>query len=150
MSSAVMNRDIAEARQLYIDSNIIIYYIEGSEESQRQADVLFEYAESNNIILMTSEIAIGECLYGAYKRGRKDSVEKFEMLFDDTGLFHFIPVDIEIIMRAAKIGAENKLKIIDALHFASAIDVECDAFVTNDRGIQSSPDLKVVQLSNCR
>ncbi len=141
-----MNRDIAQARKLYIDSNIIIYYVEGTEESQRQADALFEYAETNDILLMTSEMAVGECLYGAYKRDRADSVEKFEAIFDEVGIFHMIPVEVEIMKRAAKIGAQHKLKLIDAQHVASAIDVGCDAFITSDRGISSTPDLKVVQL----
>ncbi len=142
-----MNSDVAEARKLYIDSNVIIYYVEGDEENQRRADALFEYAENNDIPLVTSEITVGECFYGAYKRGRGGSVERFESIFEDVGIFDFIPVEIGIMKHAAKIGAANKLKIIDALHFASAVDVECDVFITNDKGIKSTNVLKVVQLS---
>ena len=95
---------------------------------------------------MTSEITLGECLYGAYKRERADSVARFESLFHEVGIFDFIPAEMEIIKCAARIGAERRLKLTDAIHFVSALEVGCDVFVTNDRGIKSSPDLTVVQL----
>lgn len=141
-----MNRIIGTAKRLYVDSNVIIYYIEGEEESQRLAESLFERADALRVELVTSEIAIGECLYGAYKRGRADSVERFESLFEDVGLFRLVPVEAETMKQAAKLGAAHGLKLIDAIHAASAIEAGCDALVTNDRGIRSTEELRVVQL----
>ena len=141
-----MNSAIATARKIYVDSNVIIYYIEGEEESQRLAERLFDHAEARSIELVTSEIAIGECLYGAYKRGRSDSVEKFESLFEDVGLFRLVPVEAETLKQAAKLGAAHGMKLIDAIHAATAIEAECGVFVTNDRGIKSTEALRVVQL----
>jgi predicted nucleic acid-binding protein len=141
-----MNSALAKARKIYVDSNVVIYFIEGETGHQDKANALFEFAVTENIPLMTSEITFGECLYGAYKRERIESVTQFESLFHEVGLFNFIPAAIEIIKRAAKIGADQRLKLIDAIHFASALDVGCDVFVTNDRGIKSTSDLTVVQL----
>ncbi|WP_051013518.1 type II toxin-antitoxin system VapC family toxin [Pararhodospirillum photometricum] len=138
---------IAAARKIYVDSNVIIYFIEGHEEYQSLAGEFFEYVEEAKIPLVTSEITPGECLYGAYKRGRKDSVESFEILFDDLRLFHFVPVAPSLIKSAAKNGAQQRLKLIDALHFATAESVECDVFITNDKGIKSSDFLRVIHLS---
>ncbi|MBK1839022.1 type II toxin-antitoxin system VapC family toxin [Azospirillum sp. YIM B02556] len=102
-----MNSTVAAARKIYVDSNVIIYFIEGEEESQRLAETLFEYAETRGIELVTSEVAIGECLYGAYKRGRADSVGWFESLFDDVELFRLLPVEAETLKQAAKLGAAH-------------------------------------------
>lgn len=144
-----MNKGIGDARKLYVDSNVIIYYIEGDEQHQKMADAFFEYAEANGIILMTSEISLGECLYGAYKRERADSIEKFKVIFEELEIFHFVPVEMDIIKHAAKIGGwRNRLKIIDALHFASAIEAGCDALITNDHGIHSTTQMAVIQLSS--
>ena len=108
---------------------------------------MFAYAEANGIALMTSEIAIGECLYGAYKRERTESAERFETLFAEIGIFHLVPVAMDIVKRAAWIGATHRIKLVDALHVASAIETGCDAFITNDKAIRSTPDLAIVQLS---
>jgi predicted nucleic acid-binding protein len=143
-----MNKAIGEARKLYVDSNVIIYYIEGDEQHQKMADAFFEYVEANGIILMTSEITVGECLYGAYKRERADSIEKFNAIFEEVGIFHFVPVEMDIIKQAAKSGGwKKRLRMIDALHFASAIEAGCDALVTNDHDIHSTAHMKVIQLS---
>lgn len=143
-----MNKEIASARSIYVDSNVIIYFVEGQEEHQRLADEFFEYVDGADISLVTSEITIGECLYGAYKRGRVDSVGKFESIFEDLDLFRFVPVDPGLIKDAAKIGAKERMKLIDALHVASASEVGCDVLVTNDKGVRSSGSLRVVHLSD--
>lgn len=143
-----MNKEIADARKIYVDSNIIIYYIEGQEDHQRLAGEFFEYVDGAGIPLVTSEITVGECLYGAYKRDRIDSVGKFEEIFDDLELFQFVPIEPELIKDAARIGAADRMKLIDAIHVASASDVGCDVLVTNDKGIRSSGDLRIVQLSD--
>lgn len=147
MSSAVMNKAIASAQRIYIDANIIIYFMEGDDEKQEKAAALFEFAATSDITVITSEIARAECLYGVYKAGKEALVDAYNRLFDDAGLFQFVPVELEICEAAAMTGAQNRLKLIDAIHFASAIEVKCDVFVTNDKGIRSGRRLRVVQLS---
>lgn len=142
-----MNSRLAGAHKLYVDANIIIYFVEGDEAHQKMADALFEYAEANGIALITSEIAVGECLYGARKRERTESVLQFETLFDEVGIFHLVPVEMDIVKRTAQVGARHRFKLVDAIHVASAMETGCDAFITNDKAIRSTPDLTVVQLS---
>ncbi len=141
-----MNSIIAAARKIYVDSNVIIYFIDGDETSQRLAARLFEYAEKRDIELVTSEIAVAECLYGAHKLGRGNSVARFGSLFEDMGLFRLVPVEFDILKEAARFGAAHGMKLIDAIHAATAIEDGCDVLVTNDRGIKSTEALRVVQL----
>ena len=140
-----MNNDLTKARKIYVDSNIVIYFIEGEPDMQDRVIAVFEYAERHGIPLMTSDLTVGECLYGAYKNEWSDSAKEFENLFD-TRIFHLIPLEPDIISSAARLGGTTGLKLIDAIHVASAIDTDCDTFVTNDRGIKSLPNLTVVQL----
>ncbi|HLN24011.1 MAG TPA: type II toxin-antitoxin system VapC family toxin [Patescibacteria group bacterium] len=141
-----MNSAIARARKIYIDANIVIYFLEGDSEHQDKTAALFRHAEEHDIPLLTSEITIAECLYGAYKAGKVELVEQYRTLFHAVGLFQLIPVEGSIAERAAKIGADRRLKLIDALHVTSALGVGCDVFVTNDRGIKSMDGLRVVQM----
>ena len=48
---------------------------------------------------------------------------------------------------AAEIAATASMKLIDALHVATAISSGCKFFLTNDRGIRSSEQLEVIVLS---
>jgi predicted nucleic acid-binding protein len=142
-----MNNDVSSASRIYADSNTLIYLVEGSPEFLPFAEKLFRYAGEQGIALVTSEITIAECLHGAHKQGSEALAEEYREVFRDMDVFNLVPVAREILERAAKIGAEQKLKLIDAVHVSSAIDAGCDVFVTNDRGIKSTPDLRVVQLS---
>lgn len=142
-----MNSDVSSASRIYADSNTLIYLVEGSPEFLPFAEKLFRYAGEQGITLVTSEITIAECLHGAHKQGSEALAEEYREVFRDMDVFDLIPVAREILERAAKIGAEQKLKLIDAIHVTSAIESGCDVFVTNDRGIKSTPDLKIVQLS---
>lgn len=143
-----MNKDIIQARRIYIDANIIIYFIEGWAGAQENIARFFSYVDEHNLRLVTSEITVAECLYGVYRAGRTELVERYKEIFDDIGAFDLVPVELGICEHAAKIGGAGNLKLIDAIHVTSAIEVGCDVFVTNDRGIKAMPTLKVVQLSS--
>lgn len=142
-----MNKDIASARRIYADSNTLIYLVEGSPEFLPVVERFFRYAGDNGIPLVTSEITIAECLHGAHKAGSEALAAEYLEIFQDIDIFSLVPVERDILERAARIGAEQKLKLIDAIHVTSAIETGCDVLVTNDKGIRSTPDLRVVQLT---
>lgn len=142
-----MNSALAAARKVYVDSNVIIYYVEGEEPIQRLAQRFFEHAVEQGVELVTSELAVGECLYGAHKRERLGSIERFGTLFDRARLLHLVPATLGTLKEAARFGPAHGMKLLDAIHAATAIAEGCDVFVTNDRGIRSAEGLLVVQLS---
>jgi len=143
-----MNKHVADAQRIYVDANIIIYFVEGWAGAQENIARLFSHAEEKGMRLITSEITVSECLYGAYKAERSELVERYREIFSEIEAFELVPVEFGICERAAKVGAANGLKLIDAIHVTSALKTACDVFVTNDKGIRSSADLCVVQLAD--
>jgi predicted nucleic acid-binding protein len=146
VSSAGMNSVLAGAKKIYIDANVVIYFVEGNATFQGMAERVFAYVDEKAIPLITSEIALAECLYGAHRLERYELVGKYQWIFYKSNMIHLVPVGIGICETAAKLGAQNRLKLIDALHFATALGMGCDIFVTNDKGIKSINSLRVVQL----
>jgi predicted nucleic acid-binding protein len=49
---------------------------------------------------------------------------------------------------AAQLRARQRMKIIDAVHIATALKAACRYFVTNDKAMHSTGALSVVQLSS--
>jgi predicted nucleic acid-binding protein len=68
-------------------------------------------------------------------------------LFYQAALFMLVPVEGERLEDAARIGASQGLKLIDAIHLLAAIETECDIFITNDGRFRSSHGAQVVQIS---
>jgi len=135
------------ASRAYFDTNSIIYFIETPAEPQAKVAELWYGLIEQNASLVTSEITVAECLYGAFKRQSPLLDSSYHRLFFEEGAFdlHFLGLDTPI--EAARLGADLGLKLIDAVHFQAATAKKCDIFVTNDRRFRSSHGVRVIQIS---
>ena len=58
------------------------------------------------------------------------------------------PVTRDILIESARLrAAHGGVRLPDAIHAATALDAQCQSFVTNDSGLKVLPDLNVVLLS---
>ena len=121
---------------VYVDANILIYYVEGTPQLMEAAESVFDTYLAGGVILVTSEITVGECLRGVSPSDAKLADAYRDLLAGDA-LLHLVPVTRRIIERAAAIGAEFRLKLVDAIHVATAEMLGCTVFLTNDRGIRA-------------
>ena len=140
------SRRLDNTARLYLDSNIVIYYIQGEAGWQRRADSLLADALARGIELIVNEIVVCECLYGAYRLGRPDVEAAYRSLFFESGLLTVVPVDFHLLDTAARLGAAQGLKLLDASHYCSAINFGCECLATNDTKFASSEELRVIQL----
>jgi predicted nucleic acid-binding protein len=134
--------------KVYFDSNILIYLIERTDELQQKIVQTLAMLEQTEATLHISTVGVAECVYGAHKSNSEKLLQQYQNIFYNDGLFNLVPIDSERIIRAAKLGAEKTLKLIDATHFLSAVEMGCDIFLTNDRNFRSSHNVTVVQLDD--
>ena len=137
-----------QTTRLYLDSNIVIYYVQGEDVRQKQIDALLTDALSRGVELVVNEIVVCECLYGAYRLARPEVETAYRSLFFEAGIMTVVPVDFRLFDAAARIGAAKGLKLLDATHYCSAIDAGCTVLLTNDRVFRSSPELTVVGIGD--
>jgi predicted nucleic acid-binding protein len=142
-----MNR-IAQARQLYLDANLIIYFFEREDDLQEKVALIFSQAVLAGTPIVVSEIGVAECLYGAFRLQSEALENKYREFFYDLPLIRVEPVDGEKLIAAAALGASKGLKLVDAVHFAAAVKTGCDVLVTNDRRFRSSHGVTIVQLGD--
>ena len=136
------------AERVYLDSNILIYYVEGENPFQDRIGSLLREAVSRNIPIVINEIGVCECLYGAYRLGQPDLEAPYLELLFDTEIFTIAPVSFDLLIASARLGAGKGLKLLDATHYVSALETGCDHLVTNDRKFRSDSDLNVVQIGS--
>ncbi|TWB17170.1 putative nucleic acid-binding protein [Nitrospirillum amazonense] len=135
------------ARRLYVDANIIIYFFKAGGVLQQKAIEAFSYAQANRIPLITSELTVAECLFGPHKAGNQALVEGYRQLFHELGIFQLVPIKLQTIEAAARLGAHHQIKLMDALHVATAIEAGCDSLLTNDLKIRAGVDVQIIQFS---
>jgi predicted nucleic acid-binding protein len=138
---------IARARRVYVDSNVFIYFLESAPGMQEAARRIFAIAEKTNAPLITSELTLAECLYGAYKLRDEALAHRYRSLFQQRPALVLAGIDMTVLDAAAKIGPQSGLKLMDAIHVATAVEADCDVFATNDARIRDWRELQVVQLA---
>lgn len=142
-----MNRSLKGIASLYLDSNILIYLIEGDVELRERVLTAFREIETHGVALFTSEVTVTECLNGAYRAGLEELAQKYLKLLGSEGFITLLPVDIDVCIEAARLGAAYHLKTVDAIHLASATLAGCQALLSNDGAFQSTDRVQAIQLS---
>jgi len=88
-----MNRSIANASKLYIDSNVLIYLIEGLEPFAGLAARTFEIAGRAGALVVTSELSAAECMIRPFRERNAKLIRSYERLFEDENDIMRLPVE---------------------------------------------------------
>jgi predicted nucleic acid-binding protein len=131
---------------VYIDANCLIYSIEAHPTFGPPLDDFWRNVEAGAITLVSSQLLIMEVLVAPYRARDMELTQAYEEALAQPGLtLH--AVSESILRGAARLRAEiSSLKTPDAIHAATAREIGCTAFLTNDSGFRDIPGLPVVLL----
>jgi predicted nucleic acid-binding protein len=132
---------------VYIDANSVIYSVEKHPVYWPLLQPLWQAAKGQTIEIVSSDLVLMETLIGPLKAGDTALVQAYEQLFHQaqTRLF---PITQPILREAARLRATTRLKTPDALHAATARQIGCALFVTNDAGFRGIAGIPVVILDD--
>ena len=132
---------------VYLDTNIIIYAVEGYETHAAPIKSLLRGLTEGKINAVTSELTLAEALVKPKRDANAKLAQAYQRFLLPTTTLRNVPISREILESAAGIRAISALKLPDAIHWATAINQQCDSFLTNDEGFKSMAGVKVVLLS---
>ena len=121
-----------EGRAFYLDTNIIVYAIEGKNPWSEMLRELFHAVDARAIHTFTSELTIAEVLAKPFELGAIDLVSTYEELLAPDSLIRVIPIDRPILRSAAELCGRTRIKLADAIHVATALQCACEFMLTND------------------
>ncbi len=133
------------AVKIFLDTNIIIYFLEKNEKFFNKVLPYFKKAETGNVQLYTSSLSYMELLIPVFKTGEINLEATYSFLFKK--FFHVVNVDMETAKIGAKIRAQYGIRTPDALQIACAINSECEQFITSDKELKQIKDIEVVLVS---
>ncbi|MGB3294136.1 MAG: PIN domain-containing protein [Phormidesmis sp.] len=139
--------DQLRGSRIYLDANIWIYALENFAKYSRSLQALLEATDAGILTIVTSELSLSEILVKPYRETDVAKQKSYTEFLVDTTNVTALPIERDILISAAKIRANTKLKLPDAIHAASAMASECTTFLTNDKAFQTVPGLHVVLLS---
>ena len=125
--------------RIYLDSCIVIYLVEGTEEVRSILENRLNDPVLGDTEIVVSDLVRLETLVIPRRSGDTDLLDLFESFFLDPSVE--IPEPTRTVFeRATEIRARHLVPTPDALHLAFAIEGNCDEFWTNDRRLEKAAD----------
>jgi uncharacterized protein len=121
-----------DGRTLYLDTNIVVYAIEGKNPWSDLLRELLLAIDARAIHTFTFELTIAEVLAKPLELGAIDLVATYEELLAPESLVRVIPIDRPILRSAAELCGGRRIKLADAIHVATAPQIGCEFMLTND------------------
>ncbi len=142
-----IERLLSGHRRVALDSNVLIYLVEGMASRGEIAGRVISTLLEQGIDVVLATVGLSEILTGPARAG---DVVGFESLADELrgmGL-RLVALDASIAEDAAWLRGRARLDLVDAIHIASARAAGATLFLTNDREIPSVPHLEVAYLDD--
>ena len=133
---------------VYLDANIIIDLIEGFEPYRARLEQLATAIETEQIVIVTSELSLADALVKPMKVQNAKSTSEYVFLLSGSSVMRMVPVGRDILMRSAEIRAAHGGKLADAIHVASAEIAGCKFFLTRDEGVRVPPSIIAADLDS--
>ncbi len=128
---------------VYLDTNCVIYSVERVEPYHSLLQPYWQAARQGSCKIVTSALTLMEALIKPIHEGNATLEQGFRALLLHSLDTILLPIDQHVLERAAQIRATTSLKTPDAIHAATALEVKCTLFVTNDAAFQRIPELTV-------
>lgn len=139
---------LAQNRRVGIDSNILIYLLEGSSPLADAAGALLDGIAAGDGEGVLSTLAIAEVATGPARLDDTALVHRYAEELASLENVRVAPVDVAIAVEAALIRGAGNLTLSDAIHLATARLAGASVFVTNDRRIGAIAGLEVAYLDD--
>lgn len=139
--------NLLRGNRIYLDSNIWIYALENVPEYSSLLVALFELAENGSLTIITSELTLSEVLVRPIRKRDTAKQTAYVEAITATENTTAVPISRNILLDAAKVRSDSRLKLPDAIHAASAIATSCTTFLTNDKQFRTVQGLHMLLLS---
>ena len=133
---------------VFIDTAPFIYHIEEVGDYREMLHEFFAALDNGHIRAVTSVVTIMEVLVKPYRLQLNDLVSRFENAILNKMFIEVIGINLEIAKLAARIRADNKVALADAIQLASADYFNAAFFLTNDKRIRQVTNAKIVCLDD--
>ena len=136
--------------RVYIDTNVFIYFFDQHAEYFDIVVPFFQLFNDGLSLAYTGDAAVAETLYKPYQADDTERVSEFKLFFSDDEFITVLPHNSKVFEMAAELSPKRGMKLIDALHYATAYNAGCQFILTNDMGFKSSEAVEVIHLQELK
>lgn len=131
---------LADRSVVLVDTAPIIYVLEGHSLAARFRP-LFEHHEAGRLSLAVSTVTVAEVLTGPFIAGEEALARRYRTLLES---WQVVEMTGDIAEQAARLRAQYRLKLADAVQLASALAINAEVLVTHDRDFGKVRGLRIM------
>lgn len=133
---------------IYLDTCIFIFYFEANLKYADLCENIFENIEKNKIKIIASPLMLTELMVYPLKNQQTKIADKWLNFFKTCAWLEFKELTPQTALTAATIRANQNLKTPDSIHLATAIENNCQLFITNDLKYKELEELQILCLDD--
>ncbi len=137
--------------RVYIDTNVFIYFLAHEGAMHQVVAPIMQACASRTIFGFTGELVIAEVMVHPYRSGDASLIARFKSFFRQKNFLSIADHEPRFFDEAAMIAGQQRLKLMDAIHYRTAIEAGCRFFVTHDKdfnAIESTASMEVIRLTD--
>ncbi len=124
--------DVTAYRRIALDTNLVIYHLEGRAIYNALAQHLLYLMERGLVVALVSTVVVAEVLVKPLREQNRVILDRAELFFRESPNLVVRNFDRSIANRAAQVRAATRLSLADAVIVATALEERCDELIGND------------------
>ena len=137
-----------QGQRAYLDTNFFIYFLSRQPDYLPIVEPLMRACDEGQFVGVTSHLAMSEVLVQPYRQQSPEEIARVKSLFTRDALVEIVGHDEKTFDLAAQIRARHGLRLIDALHYATALNAGCRFLISNDIDFKRASALEIILISD--
>ena len=142
LSGALIER--LSGQRVYIDANFLIYFFDRRVPYFDVVAPLFAACDCGEFAGFTGDAAVAEVMVHPYRSRSAAEIARGKAFFARENFITVLAHDARAFDAAAQLRATSSMKLMDALHYATAVQNGCRFLLTNDGDFASGPQIEVI------
>lgn len=145
----ILADELGKFNTVFIDTAPIIYYIEAHPQFGQLVKEVVDAFQSGSLIAFSSVITLTEVLPKPIELGKDALAKKFSEFLKHGKNFNLIEISVDIAEKAGRLrGRYPSIRALDAIQLAVALEIDADAFLTNDSKLKRVAEIKIIVLKD--
>jgi predicted nucleic acid-binding protein len=149
MGIAALRNQLHGWKVIALDTSVFVYQLLDHPQYAPLTDLILRAVEKGRPQAVTTTITLAEILTKAEQDANLQAAVDYETYLTLFPNLTLLPVDVQLAKTAARLRAQFRCKLPDALQIAAALQMQADVFITNDRDLQKRiTDPRVILLDD--
>ena len=135
-----------KGQRVYIDANFLIYFFDRRAPYFDVIAPLFVACDCGDFAGFTGDAAVAEVMVHPYRSRSVSEIARGKAFFARKNFITVLAHDAGAFDTAAQLRAGSTMKMMDALHYATAVQSGCRFLLTNDGDFVSAGTMEVIAM----